>query len=107
LTLWRQRIERTINQRDAWAVRASFTNSDEVAFQKVRASDLEAFLDDLRSKLIHAVFGGVAEDMIDSATTVRWQPMLADMLNAPVAKLSMSNNIDAGEDLVDAGTLQI
>jgi hypothetical protein len=45
--------------------------------------------------------------MIDSATTVRWQPMLADMLNAPVAKLSMSNNIDAGEDLVDAGTLQI
>jgi hypothetical protein len=97
--------ERTINERNAWTVGTSFTNSGEVAFEKVRTSDLEAFLDDLGSKLIHAVLGSVTKDVINSVTTVRWQPMLADMLNAPVAKLSVSNNIDACEDLVDARTL--
>lgn len=33
--------------------------------------------------------------------------MLADMLNAPISKLSMSNNVDTGEHLINAGTLSI
>lgn len=31
--------------------------------------------------------------------------MLTDMLDAPITELAMSDNIDAGKDFVDAGTL--
>jgi hypothetical protein len=43
--------------------------------------------------------------MIDSAATVSRKPMLANMLNTPVAELTTRDKIDAGEDFVDAGTL--
>lgn len=33
--------------------------------------------------------------------------MLTDMLDAPVAELAVGNDIDAGEHLVDAGTLTL
>jgi hypothetical protein len=31
--------------------------------------------------------------------------MLADVLNAPVAELTMGDNVDASENFVDAGAL--
>jgi len=43
--------------------------------------------------------------MVDSATTVSWSAMLADMLNAPIAELTVSDNVDAIEDLGNARTL--
>jgi len=55
--------------------------------------------------LVHTVFGGVAKNMVDSATTVSWSAMLADMLNAPIAELTVSDNVDAIEDLGNARTL--
>jgi hypothetical protein len=36
--------------------------------------------------------------MIDGSAPVRWSAMLADMLNAPVPKLTVSHNVDVGKD---------
>lgn len=43
--------------------------------------------------------------MVDSAATVGRSTVLANMLNAPIAKLTVGDNIDAIEDLGDARTL--
>lgn len=95
----------TVDQRDARTVSTPFTHTLKVALEEVSATNLEAFLDDLRGELIHAVLGSIAEDMVNGAAPIRWCSMLADMLNAPVPKLTMSNNVDAIQDLDDARTL--
>ena len=43
--------------------------------------------------------------MIDSAVTIRKSSVLTDVLNAPVAKLAVGNDIDASKNLIDAGAL--
>jgi len=43
--------------------------------------------------------------MINCTTHVIWSAMLADVLNAPVAKLTMGDEIDVGKHLFDALTL--
>jgi len=43
--------------------------------------------------------------MINSAATISWGTMLADVLNAPIAELTMSNNVDTGKDLLNARAL--
>lgn len=43
--------------------------------------------------------------MIDSTATISGRTMLANMLDAPVAELTVGDDIYAGEHLVDAGTL--
>lgn len=43
--------------------------------------------------------------MVDGATTIGGSTVLADVLNAPIAELAMSNDIDTSEYFVDAGTL--
>lgn len=45
------------------------------------------------------------ENVIDSTASINRCPVLADVLNAPVAKLTMSNDVDAVQDLSDARTL--
>jgi hypothetical protein len=55
--------------------------------------------------LVHAVLGAEAKDVVNGATSVSGSAMLADVLNAPVAKLTVGDNIDAGQHFVDAGTL--
>ena len=83
----------------------SFTNTFKIAFQEVRTTDFEAFLDNFGGELIHAVLGGVAKHMIDGAATVLWSTVFADVLDAPIAKLPVGYNVDVVEDLIDAGTL--
>lgn len=77
----------------------------EVALKEIRTTDLETFLHHLRGKLIHAVLGGIAKHMVDSAAAVLRSAMFADMLDAPVAELSMSYNVDVIQHLVDTWTL--
>jgi hypothetical protein len=43
--------------------------------------------------------------MIDGATTIGGSAMFADVLNAPIAELSVGDNIDAGQHLVDTWAL--
>lgn len=55
--------------------------------------------------MVHAVFGREAEDVVNGAAPIGRGTMLADMLDAPIAELAMSNDIDTSKNLVDARTL--
>ena len=94
-----------VDQGDARAVNSALADAVEVAAKKLRTSNLETLLNDLGGELIHAVLGSKADDMVDGAAAVSRGAMLANVLNAPVAELAMSNDIDTSEDFVDARTL--
>lgn len=95
----------TIDQGHARAIRAAFADSLKVTVKELAAANLEALLDNLRSVLIHTVLGGKAEDMVNGTATISWGAMLADVLDAPVAELTMGDDINASKHLIDAGTL--
>ena len=57
-------------------------------------------------ELVHAVLSCIAQDGVDGAASISWRAVLADMLDAPVAELAVSNNVNALQDFVDARTLQ-
>jgi hypothetical protein len=44
--------------------------------------------------------------MVDSATAVSRSAMLADVLDAPVSELAMSNDVDTSKDFFNARALQ-
>ena len=90
---------------NAWAIWAAFTNTVEVAGEKLNTSNLEAFLDDLGSELIHAVLGSVSDDMVDGAAAISWSSVLADVLDAPVSELAVSDDVDASKDFLDTWAL--
>lgn len=94
-----------VDQRNARTVETTLADSVKVAAKKLGASDLEAFLNDLGSELIHGVLGSVSNDMINGTAAVRRGTMLANMLDAPVAKLTVRHNIDVGKDFLDAWAL--
>ena len=94
-----------VDERNARSVDSALADTVKVATKKLRATNLQALLNNLGGKLVHAILGSIADDMIDSAAPVRRGAMLADMLDAPVAKLAMSHNVDVGQDFFDAGTL--
>jgi len=93
---------------DKWharTIRTSLADDVEVAVKEVGAANFKALLDDLGSELIHAVLCSVAQDVVDSTVAVRKSTVLTDVLDAPVAKLAVGDDIDASKDLVDARTL--
>jgi hypothetical protein len=45
------------------------------------------------------MFGGTA--------AIGWGSMLTDMLNAPISKLAVSNNVDAGKNFLNARALAV
>lgn len=98
-------VARNINERNSRTVNAALTDSVEVAAQELGTADLETFLHNLRGKLIHAVLGSIANDVVNGPTTVSRCAVFADVLNAPVAKLAVSNDINVGQNFFDAGTL--
>jgi hypothetical protein len=95
----------TVNQGHARTIGATLAHTLQVSVKELGVTNLETLLDDLGGILIHAVLGGEAEDVVDGTTTIGGSPMLTDMLDAPVAKLTVSDDIDAGEDFVNAWTL--
>lgn len=94
-----------INQWNARAIVATLTNSIEVASKEVNTPNLEALLNNLGSKLIHAVLRSITDNMVNCTAAISRRAMLADVLNAPVAELAVSNNVDAGKDFFDARAL--
>lgn len=98
-------VTSNVDQRHARAIRASLAHDVEVAVEEVRATNLKALFDDLGCKLVHAVLCGVAKHMVDGTVAVGKSAVLADVLDAPVTELTVSDNIDAGKDLADARTL--
>ena len=55
--------------------------------------------------MIRAIFRSETQDVFDGTTFVRRSAVLANVLDAPVAKLTMRDNVNACEDLIDAWTL--
>jgi len=99
---WRQL---TVNQWDARTVGTSFAYTLEVTLHKFRTANFEAFLDDLGCKLVHAILGGIAKNVVNRTASILGRSMFADMLNAPVSELAMSDNINACEDFIDTRPL--
>jgi hypothetical protein len=95
-----------INQWNAGAVETTFANTIEIPAQEINAANLEALLNNLGCKLVHAVFRGIADDMVNGTAAVSWSTMLADVLDAPVAELAMSDNVNACKNLLDARALR-
>lgn len=95
-----------VDQRNARTVETTLTDTIEVATEEVNTTNLEALLNNLGCKLIHAVLGSIADDMVNGSAAISWGTMLADVLDAPVAKLAMGNDVNALQDFLNAGALQ-
>lgn len=95
-----------VDQWNTRTVKTTFADSVKVAAEKVGASDLEAFLNDLGSELIHGVLRSVPNDMINRTAAVRRGTMFANVLDAPVAKLAVRHDVDVGKDFLNAWALQ-
>lgn len=94
-----------VNQWNTRTVKTTLADSVKVAAKKLGASDLEAFLNDLGSELIHGILRSVPNDMINGTAAVRRGTMLANVLDAPVAKLTVRHDVDVGKDFLDARAL--
>ena len=94
-----------VDQWDARTIKAALTNTIKVAAEKLNTSNLEALLNDLGGELIHAVLRSITDDVVDSSAAIGWSTVLADVLNAPISELAMSNDVNAGKNLLNAGTL--
>ena len=95
-----------VDQWNTRTVETTLTNTIKIAAEEVDTTNLEALLNDLGSKLIHAILRGVADDMVNCPATISWGTMLADVLDAPVAKLAMSNDVNACQNFFNARALE-
>lgn len=98
-------VASNVDERNAWAIWATFADTVKVAAEKLNTTNLETLLDDLGSELIHAVLRSVSDDMVDGAAAIGWSAMLADVLDAPVSKLSVGDDVDAAKDLLNTWPL--
>lgn len=99
-------ITRNVNQWNTRAIKTTLADAIEITVEEVDTTNLEALLNDLGSELIHAILGSIADDMDNCSAAISWCTMLTDVLNAPVAKLAVSNNVNTGENLLDARALK-
>ena len=95
----------TVNEWHAGTVRTSFADPFEIPAQEFITANLEALLDDFGGELVHAVLSSIAQNMFYGTATVGWCAMLADMLDAPIAKLAMSDDVDVVKHLIQTRTL--
>lgn len=59
-----------VDEGHARTVRMGLAHTVEIAIQKLRTTDLQALLDHLGGKLIHAVFVSKTENVIDGESTI-------------------------------------
>jgi hypothetical protein len=96
-----------VNQGNARTIWTTLADTIKVATKEFNTTNLEALLDNLGSELVHAVLRSIADDVVNCPAPISGSAVFADVLNAPVAKLTVSNNIDALEDFFNAGTLSL
>ncbi|MBE3045571.1 hypothetical protein IMZ48_24095 [Candidatus Bathyarchaeota archaeon] len=94
-----------VNERNARSVGTAFADPIQVSTEELGSANLQALLDNLGGKLVGAVLGRVPDDVVDGTAAVGGSAMLADVLDAPVAKLPVGNNVNVREDFLDAGSL--
>jgi hypothetical protein len=95
-----------VDQWNARTVETTLTDAIKIAAEEVDTTYLEALLNNLGSKLVHAILRGVADDMVNGSAAISWGTMLADVLDAPVAKLAMSNDVNACQNFLNARALE-
>ena len=95
----------TVNQRHAWTILASLADPLKIAIKELITTDLETFFNHLGSILVRAILGSKSKNVVNCPATIRRRSMLTDVLNAPIAELSVGDDIDASEYFIDAGTL--
>ncbi len=83
----------------------SSRDDSKVAFHEFGTTDLQTFLDNFGSKLVDAVVVGICKNVVDHTAFVRWGTMLTQMLDTPVAKLTVSDEVNAPNDFLDGWTL--
>ena len=94
-----------INERDPRSVGTAFADAVKVSPKELGSADFQALLDNLGGELVCAVFGGVSNNVVDGTASVGWSAMLADVLDTPVAKLAVGDNVNVSEDFLDTGSL--
>lgn len=100
-------LQLTVYQWHPRPVGTTRADAREVAIQKFRTPYLQAFFDNLRGKLIHAVIDRALKDMLGGATLVMRSAVLANVLDTPVAKLTVGEVIDLGYDFFNCGSLLV
>lgn len=98
-------VARDVDERDPGSAPSALADPIQIPAQKVPAADLETLLDNLGGKLVGAVLGCVANDVIDGPASVRGSSVLANVLDAPVSELAVCHDVDVGEDILNAGAL--
>jgi hypothetical protein len=94
-----------INKRNASPVTSTFADAIKISAEKICAANFQTLFDDFGGELIGAILSSISNDMINGPATIRRCPVLADVLDAPVAKLPVGYNIDIGQHLLNAWTL--
>lgn len=94
-----------VDQWNSWSVETAFADSVQVASKEINTTNLEAFLNNLGSELVHAVFRGITNDVVNGTASISWSTMLANVLDTPIAELTMSNDVDTGKNLFNARAL--
>lgn len=98
-------ITLTVDQRHAGPIRSSLADTGQVSIKEIGSSNLEALFNHFRSVLINAILGRIADNVVNGATLVAGQPILADVLDTPIPKLTSCNNIDVGQHFIDTRPL--
>ena len=95
-----------INEWNTWTVIAAFANTIKISAEKFHSANLEAFFDNFGGELVHAILRCIANDVVNSTAAVNRCSMLANVLDAPISKLAVSNNVDTSKNFFDAWALQ-
>ncbi len=98
-------ITGNVNKGNTRTVKTTFAHTIQVTTQELNATYLQALLDHFRCKLVHAVFRCISNDMIGCTTAIRRSAVLTNVLDAPVSKLAVCDNVNAGKYLFNTGTL--
>lgn len=94
-----------VDEWDTRTINTALANPVEVAAEELRPTNLEALLDDLGGKLIGAVLGSVADDMVNRSASISRCAVFAYVLNAPVTELAMGYDIDVGKHFLNTRAL--
>jgi uncharacterized metal-binding protein len=94
-----------INQWDACPVVAPLANPIQVTAKEIRSSNFEALFNNLGRELIRRIFGSKSNHMVNCSASIGRPTVLANVLDAPVAKLAVRDDVNVGQDLFDTRTL--
>lgn len=94
-----------VDEGEAGAAHAVVTNSIKIPSEELRASNLQAFLNYLRGILVRAVLRRKPDNVINSSTSIARGTMLTNVLDTPIAKLAVSDDVDIGKDFLNAWAL--